>query len=554
VSVFRRDKIQPEDPARTASRAITAAATRLNRSDRSEVERVAKRRQSSGWQDDAWAMYDAIGEIKYGFNLVAWAISRCRIYAGVLPEEGGGDPVEVHEQLDLSPGLADASTRALHRLGTGPHMSELLRTLAVNMQVAGECWLVQQPRQIMSEKPERWSIKSVNELRVDSSGAFTLLRAPNSTQDVEELPSNAYVARLWKNHPRFYENADSSMLGVLDKCDELLMLDRMIRGVARSRINAGILAISENFSLLDDPDDEGDPVRFEEEFQYAMSQPISDESSASANIPLLIRGPLDEIKDGIHYYEIARSVSADLVARADRVLERILQGIDLPKDMVTGLAQVKYSNALVISDSLYSAHIHDALPICICARRCWPTASPRSRPSGWSCGTTLPRFCRTPTRASPPARAWTTSRSASRRGDARTATPRRTRRRPTSSCCGSCSPGPVSRTRPRSRSSGRSLPPSWRRLGRRIRPVPSAPSLQRSRASSRALPLRRPRTTQARLLLQPHRPAEASSATCSGRSPRPDGVRALVDRERGTGLHDQAACGRASRAEQRAVT
>jgi hypothetical protein len=363
VSVFRRDKIQPEDPARTASRAITAAATRLNRSDRSEVERVAKRRQSSGWQDDAWAMYDAIGEIKYGFNLVAWAISRCRIYAGVLPEEGGGDPVEVHEQLDLSPGLADASTRALHRLGTGPHMSELLRTLAVNMQVAGECWLVQQPRQIMSEKPERWSIKSVNELRVDSSGAFTLLRAPNSTQDVEELPSNAYVARLWKNHPRFYENADSSMLGVLDKCDELLMLDRMIRGVARSRINAGILAISENFSLLDDPDDEGDPVRFEEEFQYAMSQPISDESSASANIPLLIRGPLDEIKDGIHYYEIARSVSADLVARADRVLERILQGIDLPKDMVTGLAQVKYSNALVISDSLYSAHIQPLLQL-----------------------------------------------------------------------------------------------------------------------------------------------------------------------------------------------
>jgi hypothetical protein len=153
------------------------------------------------------------------------------------------------------------------------------------------------------------------------------------------------------------------MLGVLDKCDELLMLDRMIRSVARSRINAGILAISENFSLLDDPDDEADPVRFEEEFQYAMTQPVSDESSASAVVPLLIRGPLDEIQNGIKYYEIARSVSADLVARADRVLERILQGIDLPKDMVTGLAQVKYSNALVISDSLYSAHIQPLLQL-----------------------------------------------------------------------------------------------------------------------------------------------------------------------------------------------
>jgi hypothetical protein len=366
VSVFRRNRqpIEFEDlTAKAQTKVITAAAQRIVRGENREVERIARRRQAAGWQDDAWAMYDAIGEIKYGFNLVAWAISRCRIYAAVLPEAGGGDPVEVHDQLDLTPGLADASSRALQRLGTGPHMSELLRSLAVNMQVAGECWLVQQPRSIFNERPERWMIKSVNELRIGADGSFAILKQPNSNQDIEELPPNAYVARLWKNHPRFYDQADSSMLGVLDKCDELLMLDRMIRSVARSRINAGILAISENFSLLDDPDDEADPVRFEEEFQYAMTQPVSDESSASAVVPLLIRGPLDEIQNGIKYYEIARSVSADLVARADRVLERILQGIDLPKDMVTGLAQVKYSNALVISDSLYSAHIQPLLQL-----------------------------------------------------------------------------------------------------------------------------------------------------------------------------------------------
>lgn len=366
MSVFRRRPIADDFdqlPAKVQSRALIAAAQRVVRTDARETERISRRRQASGWQDDAWAMYDAIGEIKYGFNLVAWAISRCRVYAAVLPEDAGGDPTAVHEQDDLTPGLADAATRALNRLGTGPAMSELLRTLAVNMQVAGECWLVQQPRTLGSEKPERWSIKSVNELRVTVDGAYTIMRSQNGTQDVEELPTNAYVARLWKNHPRFYENADSSMIGVLDKCDELLMLDRMIRGVARSRINAGILAISENFSLLDDPDDDPDAGRFEEEFQYAMTQPVSDESSAAAVVPLLIRGPLEEIQNGIKYYEIARSVSADLVARADRVLERILQGIDLPKDMVTGLAQVKYSNALVISDSLYSAHIQPLLQL-----------------------------------------------------------------------------------------------------------------------------------------------------------------------------------------------
>jgi hypothetical protein len=39
------------------------------------------------------------------------------------------------------------------------------------------------------------------------------------------------------------------------------------------------------------------------------------------------------------------------------VLDRILQGLDVPKDIVTGLANVKYSNALQIDESLYKAHI-----------------------------------------------------------------------------------------------------------------------------------------------------------------------------------------------------
>jgi hypothetical protein len=46
-----------------------------------------------------------------------------------------------------------------------------------------------------------------------------------------------------------------------------------------------------------------------------------------------------------------------LALRADRVLERILQGLDVPKDIVTGLANVKYSNALQIDEALYKAHI-----------------------------------------------------------------------------------------------------------------------------------------------------------------------------------------------------
>jgi len=87
-----------------------------------------------------------------------------------------------------------------------------------------------------------------------------------------------------------------------------------------------------------------------------MTTPIRDEESASAVVPLIIRGPA-ELGDKIKQFKFERSFDDSLVSRADRVLERIMQGLDVPKDIVTGLANVKYSNALQIDESLYKAHI-----------------------------------------------------------------------------------------------------------------------------------------------------------------------------------------------------
>jgi hypothetical protein len=87
-----------------------------------------------------------------------------------------------------------------------------------------------------------------------------------------------------------------------------------------------------------------------------MTTPIRDEESASAVVPLIIRGPA-ELGDRIKQFKFERSFDPALASRADRVLERILQGLDVPKDVVTGLANVKYSNALQIDESLYKAHI-----------------------------------------------------------------------------------------------------------------------------------------------------------------------------------------------------
>jgi hypothetical protein len=143
-------------------------------------------------------------------------------------------------------------------------------------------------------------------------------------------------------------------------------------------LNAGALYLPDGLSVAATPDpdypyDDADgiyneptPEELEDEFEDqlidAMTTPIKDEDSASAVVPLIIRGPA-ELGDAIKQFKFERSFDPALAERSDRVLERIMQGLDVPKDIVTGLANVKYSNALQIDESLYKAHIEPLMLI-----------------------------------------------------------------------------------------------------------------------------------------------------------------------------------------------
>jgi hypothetical protein len=544
--------------AYSTPRSLTAAAVQIKIKDLQEFEQFKSRRSSasSAWQSEAWEYYDAIGEIKYAFNLVASVISRIRIYAAAV-DDPSESPSPVSKAENIDPRLASASERALERLNSAyGGQAGLLRDAALNLSVTGECYLVQIPERPGTGLPETWDIKSTDELITDARGNFSVIgrREQNSTSGSGMTPvgkgisltDRSFVGRIWRSHPRFSDEADSSLRGLLDlclaegtlvytpkgavpiesvsagdlvysrnpdsgelvqsmasrvwstgvkpvykvssrgrsiratgnhpvlvlrdsnpgtkkgvsakyelsyvrvdelskgdmlisfetagtsnrrgdlpmrrnksarellsldqpfvvssvksifpdgeatvwdmtvpdtenfiadglvvhNCAELLLLNRTFRATARSRLNAGALYLPDGLSVAAqgdgdfplDYDSEIDPVSFtpeeaEDEFEEqlidAMTTPIRDEESASAVVPLIIRGPA-ELGDAIKQFKFERSFDPALAQRADRVLERILQGLDVPKDVVTGLANVKYSNALQIDESLYKAHI-----------------------------------------------------------------------------------------------------------------------------------------------------------------------------------------------------
>jgi hypothetical protein len=381
VTLITSESTFAQPVAYSSPRAMTAAAARISLNDKGEVEHFKQRRAggASDWQGEAWEYYDAIGEVKYAFNLVASVVSRIRLYAAAI-DNPAETPVSVRSSNYIDPRLAAAAERALARLDSAyGGQAGLLRDAALNLSVSGECYLVQFPAKAGSGVVESWDIRSTDELQVDSKNSYMIIprrdvtsASRGSNNNAIKLPNQAFVGRIWRAHPRYSEEADSSLRGLLDLCAELLLLNRTFRATARSRLNAGALYLPDGLSVAaqGDPDypydDENElnpgvtveeaEDEFEDQLIDAMTTPIRDEDSASAVVPLIIRGPA-ELGDKIKQFKFERSFDPALAQRADRVLERILQGLDVPKDIVTGLANVKYSNALQIDEALYKAHI-----------------------------------------------------------------------------------------------------------------------------------------------------------------------------------------------------
>lgn len=385
VSIDSFGIVYAEPQVFNTPRPLTAAAAQINLQDKGEAELLKARRNSAStsWQSEAWEYYDSIGEVKYAFNLVASVVSRIRLYAAAINNQDEA-PAPIDDVDKVDPRLAAAAQRALDRLSSAfGGQAGLLKDAALNLQVTGECYLVQLPERIGSGLPESWDIRSVDELQVDAKGNYIINPRRDvgggsssfmsqGNKDAILLPRGAFVGRIWRAHPRYTQEADSSLRGLLDLCAELLLLNRTFRATARSRLNAGALYLPDGLSVAASPDpdypydEEGNyneqynpeeaADEFEDQLIDAMTTPIKDEDSASAVVPLIIRGPA-ELGDKIKQFKFERSFDPALAQRADRVLERIMQGLDVPKDVVTGLANVKYSNALQIDEALYKAHI-----------------------------------------------------------------------------------------------------------------------------------------------------------------------------------------------------
>lgn len=376
MGLFLRDDVAPTRRARPVGygthRTIVASAEKINLKN-PQAAQINK--TFSEWQTAAWVGYKRVGEVHYGFGLLGSLLSRVRLYPAIVNDanEAPTDLASLEDQSRITEALKADAIEAMNDL-TGKDFPSFVRKFSLNLSVPGECYLVHMPDVDDDGRPvKKWMICSISEIIVTGSGATY---TPRRGGPKRQLPNDTFIARMWRQDPEYSQDADSSMVGVADSVEELLLCQRLTRGAARSRMNAGVLFVPDGITtartsstgepVLEEPGDDisglaamaqQDPGNdMVSQLMDAMVTPIGDEASAGGVVPMILVGPSDQ-GQAIRHVTFERATDEWLVRRAEVALDRILQGIDVPKEIVKGMAAVKYSNAVVIDENLYKANI-----------------------------------------------------------------------------------------------------------------------------------------------------------------------------------------------------
>lgn len=348
--------LRHRDDHATTPNALVGAARRVHIDRREEVQALRERGIDER-QMFAWRYYDSIGEVKSAYNYFASVASRLRFFTGYVPV-GGDVPTEIGDVGNLDRSLVTAARYELSKLNNGRGgQPGFIRAFVLNMLVAGEGYIV--------GANGKWSFRSTSELRFeqDNKVRMVISRRQRGTY-MHYLPADAFIARVWRMHPQFSDDPDAALHGVLSECGELLLLARLIRASARSRLNAGLLYVADELrfqkpgqqpDVNDTPQPDIDP--FEEELTLALTEPVGETDSPSEIVPLIIRGPAQFAKDGINYIDLSRNFDPALITRHDQTLARIMQGIELPQDIISGFAKVRYSNVGAVSEDFIKSYL-----------------------------------------------------------------------------------------------------------------------------------------------------------------------------------------------------
>lgn len=340
--------------------ALTASARRVRGSDK------GMQRLSQGWQARALSYYDLSPVARFAADEHGKALAKVRIFPAFIEN---GEVKEIEEGKDGAETIEWLAR--VHDPGS-TNRTTMQASFARQMFLTGDGYLLATADEY-SRDEEKWEFVSVLELRKDGNQYRRYAGGPGMPEDLDAIDdenfrqlkgASAVAYRMWRPHPAYTLRADSPMQPLLDMFEEMMLLQMAVQARVKSRLSsAGVLFYSDEISLppiAGQPEVPGQDPLIRRIFPH-MSKPIQEPGSASSVVPLTMRIPTagKPIQDLIYHWKPGdpNEVYREQGLRAE-LLEHIAIGVDLPAEVVKGLADANHWTGWQIDEQYAKRHIY----------------------------------------------------------------------------------------------------------------------------------------------------------------------------------------------------
>jgi len=339
-----RQRMSPPAPTAHQGQSLTASAVRIKNLDGRAWP--AYKVGDTSWQQEAWRLYDIIGELHFVASWIGAACSRVRIYVAEV-DTNGRVQQEVPERRKKIAGLADTL------FGDPSHKSEALRMLGINLTIAGDAYIVGRGNEVDSDE---WYVLSCTELkRYSRTGVVEMV---SYTGEPEKLnPERDMIIRVWTPHPNHSLWADSPTRAAMPMLWEIERLTRYVFSQIDSRlVSAGLLPIPKEVSF---PDEDVEIPGAEGLTQVLMktgSASLKGEGTAAGVVPTIVEMPLEALGK-IELIQFGSELSKQALELRAEALRRFALSMDIDPSILSGAGEANHWGAWQIMEGQIKVHI-----------------------------------------------------------------------------------------------------------------------------------------------------------------------------------------------------
>jgi len=313
---------------------------------------------------NSWDWYKLIGEVHYAVSRSAKIAGYARLGAYRLGPDG-----KPAERIDTGV-IADKVSQIYSPYGGVRGLIQRFYTL---MKIPGDSFLIR----VRSDdgEPDGYMFLSADELDTSSLASPHMMGrnatpgglkwitlpatagfgSPSQDRFVVDVSADDFIGRVWAPSHQYVDLPDSPMLGLDTECEVLHELTETLKAKIRSRFAmAGLLFLPNEISNINIAGPSPDPTGVSDDkvlnwLVQAMTRNVKSRSDAAAWLPILLRGP-GEAADKIKHILLDTEIFEVDIKLRDELIKRILMGLDVQQNAVSGIGDSNHWAAWAVSD------------------------------------------------------------------------------------------------------------------------------------------------------------------------------------------------------------